>query len=163
MYSSENGNEKSKQNLIIREIILTSWTSLQSLEPPEVPKLYSFSPKKRFMYLLFMCFYFLAVVSLPSCSEKGLLIIATCAGFSLQWLPLLQSTGSTLLRLQQFQCKGSEFVAHGLICCMACGIFPDQGSNTCVPCLARRTLNYWNTREAHELYFQNHSSAVTIQ
>ena len=53
MYSSENGNEKSKQNLIIREIILTSWTSLQSLEPPEVPKLYFFSPKND------LCIYYL--------------------------------------------------------------------------------------------------------
>ena len=37
-------------------------------------------------------------------------------GSSLQWFPLLQSVGSLI-------------VAHRLSCCMACGIFPDQGSN----------------------------------
>ena len=137
VYSSKNENEKSKQNLIMREIILTSWTSFQSLELPEVPKLYFFFLKKRFMYLLFMYFCFLAVVSLHSCSEKGLLFIVTGTGSSLQWLLLLQSTGSTLLQLQQLQCKASEVVAHRLICYMACRIFPDQGSNTCVPCIAR--------------------------
>ena len=36
------------------------------------------------------------------------------AGFSLQWSPLLQSTGSLT-------------VVHRLSCCMACGIFLDQG------------------------------------
>ena len=39
-------------------------------------------------------------------------------GFSL-WLLLLQSTGSVV-------------VAHGLSCSKACGIFPDQGLNSCL-------------------------------
>ena len=42
-------------------------------------------------------------------------------GFSLQWLLLLQSTGSRHL--------GLIVVAHRLSCSEACGIFPDQGSN----------------------------------
>ena len=44
-----------------------------------------------------------------------------CAGFSLQWLLLLRSTGSMTL--------GSEVVAHGLSCSAACGIFQNQGPN----------------------------------
>ena len=40
-------------------------------------------------------------------------------GFSLQWLLLLQSTGSVV-------------VEHGLSCSKACGIFPTQGSNPCL-------------------------------
>ena len=40
------------------------------------------------------------------------------AGFSLQWLLLLQSTGS-------------RAVAHRLSCSTACGIFLDQGLNPC--------------------------------
>ena len=46
-----------------------------------------------------------------------------CCGFSLSWLLLLQSTGSTR--------AGSVVVAHGSSCSVACGIFPDQGSNPC--------------------------------
>ena len=41
------------------------------------------------------------------------------AGFSLQWLLLLQSTGSRR--------AGSVVVTHGLSCSVACGIFPEQG------------------------------------
>ena len=43
--------------------------------------------------------------------------------FSLQWLLLLRSTGSRR--------AGSVVVAHWLSCSVACGIFPDQGSNPC--------------------------------
>ena len=46
-----------------------------------------------------------------------------CAGLSLSWPLLLQSTAST--------CAGSVIVAHGPSCSAACGIFPDQGSNLC--------------------------------
>ena len=46
-----------------------------------------------------------------------------CAGLSLSRPLLLQSTGSRR--------AGSVVVAHGLSCSVACGIFPDQGSNPC--------------------------------
>ena len=46
-----------------------------------------------------------------------------CAGLSLSWPLLLQSTGSRF--------AGSVVVAHGPSCSAACGIFPDQGSNPC--------------------------------
>ena len=45
------------------------------------------------------------------------------AGLSLSWPLLLQSTGSRR--------TGSVIVAHGPSCSVACGIFPDQGSNPC--------------------------------
>ena len=45
------------------------------------------------------------------------------AGLSLSRPLLLQSTGSRR--------AGSVVVAHGLSCSVACGIFPDQGSNPC--------------------------------
>ena len=45
-------------------------------------------------------------------------LIAVSLGFSLWWLLLLQGTGS-------------EAVAHGHRCSEACGIFPDQGWNSC--------------------------------
>ena len=46
-----------------------------------------------------------------------------CAGLSLSWPLLLRSTGSRR--------AGSVVVAHGPNCSVACGIFPDQGSNPC--------------------------------
>ena len=46
-----------------------------------------------------------------------------CAGLSLSWPLLLQSTGSRF--------AGSVVVAHGPSCSTACGIFLDQGSNPC--------------------------------
>ena len=54
-----------------------------------------------------------------------------CSGFSLQWHLLLQSTGfSSCSRQPQYlRPTSSVVVAHGLSCLMACGIFPDQGSN----------------------------------
>ena len=47
-----------------------------------------------------------------------------CAGLSLLRPLLLRSTGSRR--------SGSVIVAHGPICSVACGIFPDQGSNSCL-------------------------------
>ena len=47
------------------------------------------------------------------------------AGFSLQWLLSLLSTGTRVLRL-------SSCGARGLSCFTACGIFPDQGLNPCL-------------------------------
>ena len=46
-----------------------------------------------------------------------------CAGLSPSRPLLLRSTGS--------RCAGSVVVAHGPSCSVACGIFPDQGSNPC--------------------------------
>ena len=46
-----------------------------------------------------------------------------CAGLSLSRPLLLRSTGSRR--------AGSVVVAHGPSCSVACGIFPDQGSNLC--------------------------------
>ena len=61
-----------------------------------------------------------------------------CVRFSLQWLLLMQSSGSRVLRLQQLQILGSRaqaqiVVAHGLSCPTACGILADEGSNPCRP------------------------------
>ena len=44
------------------------------------------------------------------------------------------------------------FVARGLSCSVACGIFPDQGSH--VPCTGRWILYHWATREAHPMQFK---------
>ena len=61
-----------------------------------------------------------------------------CAGLSLSRPLLLWSTGSRR--------AGSVIVAHGPSCSVACGIFPDQGSNPCP--IGRQILNHCATREA---------------
>ena len=55
-----------------------------------------------------------------------------CAGFSLWWPLLLRSTGSSRMGFNSCGTQASVVVAHGLSCSMACGIFPDQGSNPCL-------------------------------
>ena len=67
-----------------------------------------------------------------------------CAGFSLWWLLLLQSTGSRAHGFQQLQHMGlvavdpslqgtgSVIEVHRLSSSIACGIFPDQGLNLCL-------------------------------
>ena len=49
-----------------------------------------------------------------------------CGGFPLQWLLLLRSKA---VGRMGFYSTGSEVGEHGLSCSVACGIFPDQGSN----------------------------------
>ena len=76
----------------------------------------------KFIYL------FLAVLGLrfcvrafSSCGKRGPVFIAVRGPLSRPLL--LRSTGS--------RCAGSVVVAHGPSCSVACGIFPDQGSNPC--------------------------------
>ena len=66
-----------------------------------------------------------------------------CTGFSLQWLLLLHSSGSRctgfsgcgarapVVVARGLWSAGSVVVGHGLSCSTACGIFPDQESNSC--------------------------------
>ena len=65
-------------------------------------------------------------------------LVPAC-GHPLQWLLLLQSTGSRLRGLQQFQHMGSVVVAHGLL-----GMWdlPGPGIKLVFPCSAKRTLNH---------------------
>ena len=81
-----------------------------------------------FLFFFFLI-YFLAVLGLrfcarafSSCGERGH-SSSRCAGLSLSRPLLLWSTGSRR--------AGSVIVAHGPSCSVACGVFPDQGSNPC--------------------------------
>ena len=77
-----------------------------------------------FIYLfIWLCWVFVSVQWLPLVAASGGHSSLRCAGLSLSWSLLLQSTGS--------RCAGSVVVAHGPSCSAACGILPDQGSNLC--------------------------------
>ena len=76
-----------------------------------------------FIYL-WLCWVFVSVRGLSLVAASGGHSSSRCAGLSLSWPLLLQSTGS--------RHAGSVIVAHGPSCSAACGIFPDQGSNPCL-------------------------------
>ena len=86
--------------------------------------------------LFFFPLFFIIYLVIFSCVGSSFLCIglslvaasaghssSRCAGLSLLWPLLLRSTGSRR--------AGSVIVAHGPSFSVACGIFPDQGSNLC--------------------------------
>ena len=79
----------------------------------------------KFIYFIYfwLCWVFISVRGLSLVAESGGHSSSRCAGLSLSWPLLLWSTGSRR--------AGSVIVAHGPSCSVACGIFPDQGSNPC--------------------------------
>jgi len=86
------------------------------------------------------------VQALSSCCEHGTTPpYLQDAVFLLQWLLLLQSTGSRVLGLQSPWHVGSAVVTLRLSCPAAHGIIPDQGWNPCP--LHWRILNHWTTKE----------------
>ena len=70
-----------------------------------------------------LCWVFVSVRGLSLVVASGDHSSSRCAGLSLSRPLLLRSTGSRR--------AGSVTVAHGPSCSVACGIFPDQGSNPC--------------------------------
>ena len=75
-----------------------------------------------FIYF-WLCWVFVSVRGLSLVAASGGHSSLRCAGLSLSRPLLLRGTGSRR--------AGSVVVAHGLSCSVACGIFPDQGSNPC--------------------------------
>ena len=75
------------------------------------------------IFYLWLCWVFVSVRGLSLAAASGGHSSSRCAGLSLSRPHLLRSTGS--------RCAGSAIVAHGPNRYVACGIFPDQGSNPC--------------------------------
>ena len=75
-----------------------------------------------YLFIYFWLFWvFVSVQGLSLVAASGGHSTSRCAGLSLSRPLLLRSTGSRR--------AGSVVVAHGPSCSVACGIFPDQGSN----------------------------------
>ena len=107
-----------------------SMDQLQGIvEPPEVHKVaclrtFFFFKVIQFLFIyLWLCWVFVSVRGLSLAAASGDHSLSRCAGLSLLRPLLLRSTGSRR--------AGSVIVAHGPSCSAACGIFPDQGSNSC--------------------------------
>ena len=64
-------------------------------------------------------------------SVLGLSLVAASRGHSSSWCAGLPPSWPLLLRSTGSRRTGSVIVAHGPSCSVACGIFPDQGSNPC--------------------------------
>ena len=76
-----------------------------------------------FYLFLWLCWVFVSVRGLSLVVASGGHSSLQCAGLSLSRSLLLRSTAPRR--------TGSVIVAHGPSCSVACGIFPDQGSNPC--------------------------------
>ena len=86
--------------------------------------LFIFKRDYLFIYLfiyLWLCWVFISVRGLSLVTASGGHSSSRGAGLSLSRPLLLRSTSSRR--------AGSVIVAHGPSCFVACGIFPDQGSN----------------------------------
>ena len=90
---------------------------------------------------------FIAAQAFSRCSDRGLFFVVLHRLLTAV-ASLLQSTGSRV-QASVVAVLGSVVVVHGLSCPVACGIFPDQGSNLC-PLHCKWILHHWTTREVPE-------------
>ena len=72
-----------------------------------------------------------ALVFFSSCGERGLLFVVV-RGLLIAVASLVGGTRALGARASVVWHVGSVVVAHGPSCSVACGIFPDQGSNRCL-------------------------------
>ena len=100
-----------------------------------------------------LCWVFDATCRLSPVAASSGYFSLWCAGFSLQWLLLLQSTDSTHPVFSSCGLQAPEHrlnvAAHELICSTACGMFLNQELNPC-PLhwqADSQPLNHWTTRE----------------
>ena len=103
------------------------------------------------------------------CCTLRLSLVAESRASSWLWCNRLLTAVQSLVaehrlqvcRLQELQLTGPVTVVHGLSCPVACGIFPDQGSNPC-PCIGRQILYHFTIRKAL-LHGFKHTRGISIQ
>ena len=76
-----------------------------------------------YLFIFWLCWVFVSVRGLSLVVASGGHSSSWCVGLSLSCPLLLWSTGS--------RCTGSVVVTHGPSRSVACGIFPDRGTNPC--------------------------------
>ena len=96
---------------------------------------------------------------LSSCGMQLLIVVASLAAeHRLQGMP------ASVVVIHGLQSTGSIAVAHGLSCTMACGIFPDQGSNQCpLHCKVDSSALDYQGRPAELLLFMGMSNCWSPQ
>ena len=81
---------------------------------------------------------------------SGLSLVVASGGYSLLQRNGLLIVVACLVMKHGLCSAGSVVVAHRLSCSVARGIFLEQRLNL-RPCIGRRILNYWTTREVMDL------------
>ena len=115
---------------LIRTLMITMGTPRTS---PHLKILFKFFFKDLlYLFIFWLCWVFVAVRGLSLVAASRGYSLLWCDGFSLRLLLLLQSMGSRRTGFSGCGTRASVVVVHGLSCSMACGIFPDQGSNPCL-------------------------------
>ena len=127
--------------------------------------------QERFFFLIYkfiyfwLCWVFIAACRLSLLAVSGVYSLLRCAGFSLRWVLLLQSTGSRHVsfsscgtQAQQSWLTGSRAQARqlwhmGLVALQHVGSSRTR-ARTHVPCIGRRILNHCATREAQERFYE---------
>ena len=119
-----------QHSLVLLEKLFFSLTKIQqSIPKNRTSGLKRVSISSSLFFFLKSIYLFLAALGLHRCArafssycERGLLFVAVCRLFT---------AVATHCRAGALGTWASVVVAHGLSCSVACGIFPDQGSNPC--------------------------------
>ena len=109
-------------------LVIKKWIQNEILHKITKPKVENIF-KNNFIYLFiqfWLYWVFIATWAFSSCSEQA----SHCSGFSLR-TQALGHVGFSSCDPQALS-TASVVLAHGLSCAEVCGIFPDQGSNTCL-------------------------------
>ena len=105
-------------------ILPKNWNYISKLRQNFLRNISFFCFLNLFIFIyLWLCWVFVSVWGLSLVVESGGHSSSRCTGLSLSRPLLLRSTDSRR--------AGSVIVTHGPSCSVACGIFPDQGSNPC--------------------------------
>ena len=97
-----------------------------SLYEPRISEALDISIFKFYLFIYFFIYLWLCWVFV---FVRGLSLVAASGGHSSSWCADLSLSRPLLLRSTGSRRAGSVIVAHGPSCSVACGIFPDQGSN----------------------------------
>ena len=89
-------------------------------------------------------YLFLAVLGLPCC--VGFLWLQP-AGAALCCGAQSSHCGGFSCGARALGRQASVVAGRGLSCPKACGSFPGTTDRTCIPCIGRRILSHWTTRE----------------
>ena len=111
-----------------------------------------------FLNYFWLCWISVALWYFSSCSKQGALLsscgpLASRGGFSCGGAQVLGHVSSAVAA-PGLQSTGSVVMAHRLSCPAACGIFPDQGSSTC--------LLHWQADSLPLSYQGNHVSSFNL-
>ena len=104
-----------------------------------------------FIYF-WQCCVFIAARGLSLVAVRGGYSSWWCVGFSLQWLLLLQSTGSRHVGFSTCGVWAQQLWCTGLVAPRHVGSSRTR-ARTHVLCIGRRILNHWATREAQSQLF----------